>query len=111
MGGKRRAPLEWGSKKDGISQVLLVEWQGCPDCTRYGDDLVKNGLEQGLGDLMELKVVFAPGSHMLKNPDPNLHKWVACGNKVVGNLTIWLLQCTASFPTWTFNNSLGSRST
>lgn len=85
MKGRTSASHLWSGKEKGISQVLLVEWQGCPDCAMYGEDLVANTLKLGLGKYMDLKVLLARGSHMLANPDPNLHRWTACANEVVGS--------------------------
>mmetsp|Transcript_14311 Transcript_14311/g.26560 ORF Transcript_14311/g.26560 Transcript_14311/m.26560 type:complete len:234 (-) Transcript_14311:86-787(-) len=85
MKGRTRTPLVWTAKREGVSQVLLVEWQGCPDCALYGEDLVESTLKPGLGKLMDLKVILAPGAHNLDDPDPNLHKWTACANEVVGS--------------------------
>ena len=58
--------------------VTIIEWQGCPDCTRYGDGLVAQGLKLGLGTIMDLTVHFRSGSHPGIDSDPALQPWVAC---------------------------------
>merc|ERR1719313_1261285 len=65
--------------------VRLIEWQGCPDCTKYGDGIVKHGLKKGLGTIMQFSALFSKGGHPGRNNDPNLHAWVACSNSVVGS--------------------------
>eukprot|EP00928_Gymnodinium_smaydae_P065729 TRINITY_DN48825_c0_g1_i1.p1 TRINITY_DN48825_c0_g1~~TRINITY_DN48825_c0_g1_i1.p1 ORF type:complete len:201 (-),score=37.29 TRINITY_DN48825_c0_g1_i1:137-739(-) len=69
-----------------LVNVTLIEWQGCPDCTQYGDGLVRDGLTQGLGEIMNLSVYFKIGSHPGIDSDPALHPWVACANSVTGDL-------------------------
>jgi len=66
----------------GNVEVKLVEWQGCPDCGSYGDNLVEQGLKKGLGNLMNLKVYLAAGAHGDAAENKALHEWVACGNTV-----------------------------
>jgi len=68
------------------SQVpaLLIEWQGCPDCTEYGKELVERGLKKGLGSILGMQVRFKEGSHAGITSDPALHPWVACGNDITG---------------------------
>eukprot|EP00933_Yihiella_yeosuensis_P073833 TRINITY_DN8259_c0_g2_i1.p1 TRINITY_DN8259_c0_g2~~TRINITY_DN8259_c0_g2_i1.p1 ORF type:complete len:208 (-),score=38.95 TRINITY_DN8259_c0_g2_i1:126-749(-) len=64
--------------------VTLIEWQGCPDCSKYGDELVEKGLKKGLGEIMELHVYLKTGSHPGIQNDPMYHPWVACANNITG---------------------------
>lgn len=64
--------------------VRMIDWQGCPDCTKYGDGLVKLGLKKGLGSIMNMQAFLTEGSHPGIASDPRLHPWVACGNNVSG---------------------------
>mmetsp|Transcript_52424 Transcript_52424/g.150291 ORF Transcript_52424/g.150291 Transcript_52424/m.150291 type:complete len:205 (+) Transcript_52424:68-682(+) len=65
--------------------VSLIEWQGCPDCTVYGDGLVNSGLKRGLGTILSMIAYFKEGSHPGIESDPSLHPWVACANNVTGD--------------------------
>lgn len=64
--------------------VTLIEWQGCPDCSKYGDGLVQDGLKKGLGKVMGLSVFLRSGAHPGIANDPDYQPWVACANNVTG---------------------------
>eukprot|EP00747_Dinoflagellata_sp_TGD_P212707 gnl/TRDRNA2_/TRDRNA2_85768_c0_seq1.p1 gnl/TRDRNA2_/TRDRNA2_85768_c0~~gnl/TRDRNA2_/TRDRNA2_85768_c0_seq1.p1 ORF type:complete len:255 (-),score=43.62 gnl/TRDRNA2_/TRDRNA2_85768_c0_seq1:122-886(-) len=65
--------------------VTMVELQGCPDCSTYGDRLVAQGLKKGLGAIMDMKVYYVQGHHAGIDFDPQLHSWVACSQDMGAN--------------------------
>lgn len=65
--------------------VQLFVWQGCRDTTVYGQHLIAEGLDQGLGVVASFEVIYCSGAlNESSAHDPQLHKWVACANYVVG---------------------------
>ena len=62
--------------------AMLIEWQGCPDCTRYGDGLVTEGLNKKLGPLMNLTVLYIDGHHPGIKADPKFSPFAACAQYV-----------------------------
>eukprot|EP00416_Gambierdiscus_australes_P045135 CAMPEP_0171105494 /NCGR_PEP_ID=MMETSP0766_2-20121228/62803_1 /TAXON_ID=439317 /ORGANISM="Gambierdiscus australes, Strain CAWD 149" /LENGTH=211 /DNA_ID=CAMNT_0011566355 /DNA_START=32 /DNA_END=664 /DNA_ORIENTATION=+ len=92
---------ESGSAADAHSRrpvlVTLIEEQGCPDCTMYGDRLVEAGLKKGLGAVISLSVRLCSRAHPGIKNDPDFHPWVACANDVMGDFDrdYWWFQVAA----------------
>eukprot|EP01060_Flectonema_neradi_P031874 TRINITY_DN4947_c5_g1_i1.p1 TRINITY_DN4947_c5_g1~~TRINITY_DN4947_c5_g1_i1.p1 ORF type:complete len:192 (+),score=44.03 TRINITY_DN4947_c5_g1_i1:50-625(+) len=63
--------------------ATLIEWQGCPDCTKYGDGLVSEGLDKKLGPLMNLTVLYIDGHHPGVKADPKFSPFAACAQHVL----------------------------
>ena len=82
-----------------LSNVTLVEWQGCPDCTKYGEGLVSKGLDKGLGPLMNMTVLFIAGHHPGIFADPQFLPFAACAQDVGGDVDYtWYKVLTCANP-------------
>lgn len=77
-------PLLWALGLAAPIPVKLIEMQGCPDCSQFGDRLVEQGFKQGLGSIIELEVVYTGGIHGFAQ-DPILKRWVACASHLVNS--------------------------
>ena len=64
------------------TNVTFVEWQGCPDCTKFGDDFVARGLDKDLGVMMDFTVLYIAGHHPGVVADPQFLPFAACAQDV-----------------------------